>query len=184
MNYFDEPQEILRVDENDSVLGSVDKLLAHKEGLLHRGFTLVLFHNDRVVLQHRKHMVFDDCFDTTISSHQLSIDDKPQNDLDAIAKTLERETSLTIDSCRAEPKHVGTFMYKASQKDGQFTEHEVLRVYVAKIDAVPVMNETFAYGLSLKTVEEIKQSRAEFKNMLAPWSQEMIKRDLLQQPPL
>src|SRR3989338_8675413 len=71
MDYYKQQQFLAQVDENDKILGKIEKWDCHKKGILHRGYTCILIYQNSFVLQHRKHPVFDGVFDLSFSSHPV-----------------------------------------------------------------------------------------------------------------
>ena len=45
---------VILVDENDSVLGTMDKMEAHVKGLLHRAFSVFIFNDKNEILLHQR----------------------------------------------------------------------------------------------------------------------------------
>src|SRR3990167_1728773 len=92
--YLQQSQTIIRVDEKGNAIGEIDKWEAHKKGILHKGFSVALFHKDQILLQLRKHPVFDKVVDVTASSHPLVIDGKNQPEEEAVHNCLVREWNV------------------------------------------------------------------------------------------
>src|SRR5690606_8547615 len=107
MNYFNQKQYIAQVDRNDNIIGKIEKWEAHTKGVLHRAFTVAIFFEDKVLVQHRKHPVFDKVFDVTVSSHQIYENDTLQDDKIALMNTLQREWNISKDNLLKEPKLKG-----------------------------------------------------------------------------
>src|SRR3989344_317831 len=70
-NYYKQKQYVGKVDKNGKHLGYVEKWDAHKKGILHRGFAIILVYKNYYLLQHRKHPAFDAVLDLSSASHQL-----------------------------------------------------------------------------------------------------------------
>ncbi len=179
MNYFDVKQYIAKVDKNNSILGKVEKWQAHKEGILHRAFTIALFYQDHVLLQHRKHPVFDTVFDITISSHQIFTGETLQTDEEAILNTLKREWHVTEHDLVIKPEMKGTVYYQAADPKSEYREHEVCHIYSCSIDEMKMPNLDFAYGFSLQKIDDIKNQNHELYPLLAPWVKEAFKEGIL-----
>ncbi len=94
MDYYKKTLYIPQVDKNDNVLGKVERWKAHREGILHRGFTVAVMFDDQVICQHRKHPVFGGYLDLTASSHPLYEGEKIQTFEDAVNNTLHREWGI------------------------------------------------------------------------------------------
>lgn len=169
MEYYKKKLFLAEVDKNDSAIGKIERWQAHKEGVLHRGFTTILTYQDNIVLQHRKHLAFDGYFDLTFSSHQIYVNKKLQTDVEAINETLKREWSIDKTGLTSELKYLGKFYYKAKDPNSVFTEHEIDYIYQTELKNLPTPNSDFAYGFELINKSQIK----DFK--LAPWVEEVIK---------
>ncbi len=179
MSYYDENQEIAHVDEHDTILDSVEKWEAHKKGLLHRAITVAVFYNDYAILQHRKHPVFDNVFDLSVSSHQLMNNGEVESDENTLYRTIQRELGLTEEHLIKKPVHDGSIYYKAKDPHSDYIEHEVCHIYTCRTKIVPKINLEFAYGYSLQKVEEIKNKKSPLYSILAPWVKEMIGKELI-----
>ncbi|OGK35133.1 hypothetical protein A3A93_02855 [Candidatus Roizmanbacteria bacterium RIFCSPLOWO2_01_FULL_38_12] len=169
MDYFDQLQYIAKVDKNDKVIGKIERWQAHKKGILHRGFTLAVFYKNKIVLQHRKHPVFDGVFDATISSHQIFENEKLEDDISAIYKTLDREWNIGEENLDAKPKYVGKIYYQATDPRSDFKEHEICRIFSCSLKNLKLPNFEFAYGLIVKPLNEIKNPKNPLYPLLAPW---------------
>ena len=170
---------IARVDKKGKIIGEIEKWEAHKKGILHRGFTVAVFFKDYLILQHRKHPAFDATFDVTISSHQLFINNKLQDTIDATYDALKRELNLTEDDLISKPEKIGFVYYKAKDPNSEFIEHEIDDIVVVKIKKMPIPNYDFAYGLSLVKRDELSNKKSRIYNNLAPWVKVMLAKNIL-----
>ena len=177
MDYYKKKLFLAQVDKNDNIIGKVERWKAHKEGVLHRGFTAILTYKDNIVLQHRKHLAFDGSIDLTFSSHQIYINEKLQTDLEAIYDSLKREWNLDKSGLVYEPKFMDKFYYKAKDPNSIFTEHEIDYIYVAELKNFPTPNLNFAYGYKLIDKSQIKDLKLSgIENLkIAPWVEEITK---------
>lgn len=179
MNYFDQKQYIAHVDKNDTIINKVEKWQAHKEAILHRAFTVTFFFEDKILLQHRKHPVFDSVFDATISSHQIYIDDILESDEDAITNTLNREWFITDSELVQKPIHKGTIYYQSKDPLSEYIEHEMCRIYTCTLSKLTLPNFEFAYGFSLLDPKKLKEKNYPLFNLLAPWVKKTFEEGLL-----
>lgn len=179
MSYYDELQEIAHVDKHDTILSGIEKWEAHKKGLLHRAITVAVFYNDYAILQHRKHPVFDNVFDLSVSSHQLLQNGEIESDIHTLHRTIKRELGLSPSDLLHEPVHDGAIYYKAKDPHSKYIEHEVCHIYTCHTKNVPKINLEFAYGYSLQKVEEIKNKRSPLYAILAPWVKVMIEQNII-----
>ncbi len=169
MKYYQQKLFLAEVDKNDNIIGKIERWQAHRDGILHRGFTTILTYQNNIVLQHRKHPAFDGYFDLSFSSHQIYKNRKLQTDLEAIYETLEREWRVKNDDLVEEPKFLGKFYYKAKDPQSVFTEHEIDYIYKAELKNLPTPNFDFAYGFKLINKLKTKNFR------MAPWVKKIIK---------
>lgn len=159
-------QSIIRVDENGKSIGTIDKWEAHKKGILHKGFSVGLFYHNQLILQIRKHSVFDKVVDLTASSHPLVINGNNQSEEDAVHDCLLREWNVRNNEL-SNFRNCGSFVYKAEDGAG-YIEHEYCTFYVAFIDREIKSNSDVAYGFAVVSLEELKKNKKLFPN-LAPW---------------
>lgn len=169
MYYYQKKLFLAEVDRNDDIIGKIERWQAHRDGILHRGFTAILTYQNNVVLQHRKHLSFDGYFDLTFSSHQIYINEKLQTDLEAIYEALKREWNIDKTGLTDEPKFLDKFYYKAKDSQSIYTEHEIDYIYISELKDLPTPNFDFAYGFELVNKLQIKN----FKT--APWVNEIVK---------
>lgn len=174
MDYYKDIKHIAQVDSNDTILGKIERWEAHEKGILHRAITVAVFYQEYAILQHRKHPVFDNVFDLTISSHQL-YEDTMQSDEEAIEQTLRRELDLAIPDLEEQPRSQGSIMYNAKDPQSKYIEHEVCHIYTCRTKTVPRINLDFAYGYSLQKMSDIINHHSPLHAILAPWVKEMIR---------
>lgn len=179
MDYFDQTQHIAAVDKTDTIIGKVEKWEAHKKGILHRAFTVAIFFEDQILLQHRKHPVFNNVFDATISSHQIYVEDQLQADETAVLMTLKREWSINESDLIQKPEFKGTVYYQAKDPLSDYTEHEICRIFTCSIKELKLPNFDFAYGFSRQNLEEVKKKESNIYTLLAPWVQKSFEEGLL-----
>jgi len=170
---------IATCDKKGNVTGQIEKWEAHRKGVLHRAYTVAIQHNGKILLQHRKHPAFGGVLDATISSHQLMINGKLEDTVESTIKTLEREWNITKKDLAKPIINDGAVYYKAKDKFSEFIEHEVCDILVAEVKTLKEPNFDFAYGYSIVTIDQLRDtSTLLFKN-LAPWVKVMLKNKLL-----
>ena len=176
MHYYKKIQYIAQVNKNDEIVGPVEKWKAHRENILHRGFTVVLYVENKIFLQHRKHPVFDGVYDLTFSSHQVYLGNKIQYDKDAVFEALTREWNLNKNEIPQNGlKFLGKFYYQAKDPKSIYSEHEVDYVYSLTLSKSPKPNLDFAYDIQRTSLEEVKKYNSRFFPLFAPWAKEIIK---------
>ncbi|MDA1317228.1 MAG: hypothetical protein O3B87_04350 [bacterium] len=174
MHDYTNEQIIAQVDENDTIIKSIERWEAHKKGILHRALTITVQLEQNVLLQHRKHPVFDGVWDMTVSTHQLYDGDVLQDDMTAIMLTLERELAITSEDLVQQPIKKGVVQYKAKDPKSDYIEHEVCHIYSCSVRALPKINNEYAYELTTVNRQELEQSNNHLGLELAPWVIEML----------
>lgn len=125
--------KVVLVDANDKALGTMEKLAAHQEGLLHRAFSVFIF-NDRgeLLLQQRAMHKYHGggLWTNTCCSH-------PQWGEEVLSSAIERlqwEMGLT---CALQFSHA--FIYNA-KVENNLIEHEYDHVFIGYTNEDPIIN--------------------------------------------
>lgn len=175
LEYYEKQLFLAALDLNDNIAGKIERWQAHKEGVLHRGFTALLSYQDNLILQHRKHLAFDGYFDLTFSSHQIYQNENLQSDTDAIYEALKREWNIERSDLVDKPNFIGRFYYKAKDPQSIFTEHEIDHIYRIGLKNPPTPNLDFAYGFKLINKLDMKNLKSEISKLkTAPWVDKII----------
>jgi isopentenyl-diphosphate delta-isomerase len=117
--------QLVLVDESDVAIGSIEKMKAHSEGLLHRAFSIFLFDDDgRMLLQRRALTKYHSAglWSNACCGH-------PRTGEQTAAGARRRlQEELGIDSSL---NHLGSFRYRAELENG-LVEHEIDHVFVGR----------------------------------------------------
>ena len=120
-------EEVVLVNERDEVSGRMEKLAAHRQGMLHRAFSIFIFHSDgSVLLQRRAPTKYHSggLWTNTCCGHP-----RPNEDVgDAAARRLWEEMRIA-PALSAQ----FTFSYRA-ELDSGLVEHEFDHVYFGNHD--------------------------------------------------
>lgn len=125
--------KVILVDSNDRAIGEMEKMQAHIAGVLHRAFSVFVFHPDgRLLLQRRADIKYHSpgLWTNTCCSHQQP----GETTLQAAGRRLNEEMGM---KCHIED--VYGFIYKAEVGDG-LTEHEFDHILIGITDAKPQIN--------------------------------------------
>jgi isopentenyldiphosphate isomerase len=179
MDYYKQKQTIAKADIKGQTIGKIEKWQAHRKGILHKGFTLILTIDEYYVIQHRKHKAFDGVFDLTFSSHQVFIKDKLQDTEEAVFEALEREWKIKRDDLATKPLVLGNVYYKSDDPKSEFVEHEIDEILKVKLKTLPIPNHDFAYGYSLVDKKELLNKKGRIYPLLAPWVKKMIEKKMI-----
>jgi len=126
-------ESVILVDEHDHVVGTMEKLEAHRRGLLHRAFSILLFnHQGQVLLQKRSRHKYHSggLWTNTCCSHPL-----PGESMEhATRRKLKQEMGIDLHTDFAYK-----FIYRADLDHG-LTEHEYDYVFIGHFDGAPEIN--------------------------------------------
>ena len=143
------------------------KALCHQgEGRRHLAITLLLFNREgQVLLQRRKHGLFDDVWDLTAATHLLHHCDGSDESIDdAAARCLWREYQI-------EPVHVavlGAFSYFA--RYGERCENEYCFTLVGELNGSFKLNPEVAYGSQWVDQADFYADIARSPEKYSPWA--------------
>jgi len=176
MDYYKEKQFLAEINEQDEIVGKIEKWEAHKKGVLHRGYTALITFEDQLILQHRKHPVFDNVFDFSFSSHQIYKGAVFQDSVVAVLNGLGREWGVHAEDVIDDIKLIKKIQYKAFDDASGYYEHEIDYIYAVEINRIPNPNYEFAYGFYTIHKNNIdKLIDARIQSLLAPWAHKIIK---------
>ncbi len=173
-------QEILipQVDEQDRYIGPVERWKAHREGILHRAFTVAVYYDGKIICQHRKHPVFNDVFDFTASSHPQVLSGVIQSVEDAVYATLDREWGMKKTDVQY-LNNVGFALYDDKDPNSEYREHEYCYLLTCETTHLPILNSEVAYGYSLVSNEELNDPVKRALYQFAPWVHAFLAKGLL-----
>ena len=127
-------ENVILVDKNDTQIGLMSKLDAHKKGILHRAFSVfVLNNNNEIMLQKRAYNKYHSAglWTNTCCSHQR----EGENSVEAGKRRLLEEMGF-----ETELKIITSFIYKVEFENG-LTEHELDYLLIGKYLKSPVINK-------------------------------------------
>jgi isopentenyl-diphosphate delta-isomerase len=126
-------EKVILVDKNDCEVGIEDKIIAHKEGKLHRAFSIFIFNiKGELLLQQRAITKYHSggLWTNTCCGHP-----KPEEPLEKAAhRRLREEMGI---SCKLQ--RIDSFIYQVNFVNGLF-EYEYDHVLVGKFNGSPILN--------------------------------------------
>jgi isopentenyl-diphosphate delta-isomerase len=126
----DAAEFVTLVDADDNVLGSEGKLRAHRDGALHRAFSIFVFDRDRRLLLQRR--AAHKYHSASLWSNTCCGHPRPgEAPAAAAARRLHEEMGF---SCALRPAF--RKMYRATLP-GSMVEHELDQVFVGRFDGLP-----------------------------------------------
>lgn len=155
-------EEVILVNENDVVIGTMEKLEAHKKGLLHRAFSVFIFNDkNELLLQRRALNKYHSggLWTNTCCSHP-----RPnENILNAANRRLVEEmgfeTELTFKT---------SFIYNTEFENG-LTEHEFDHIFFGTYNVNPKINADEVDSFSWLTIEDVNQKIKQNPNDFTSW---------------
>ncbi|HEX4852022.1 MAG TPA: isopentenyl-diphosphate Delta-isomerase, partial [Puia sp.] len=144
-------QEIILVDEKDHAIGVMEKLEAHRKGLLHRAFSVFIFNSKgEMLLQQRSVEKYHSggLWTNACCSHPA-----PGEDIHAAAtRRLQEELGFSTPLTK-----VFDFIYRSSFENG-LIEHEFDHVFIGIHDAPIHADEQEISDYYFLGIEEISES--------------------------
>ena len=152
---------VILVDKKDREIGKEEKIKAHKEGKLHRAFSVFIFNKKGELLLQQRQITKYHCpglWSNTCCSHP-----RPGKD---IKKEAERRLKEEM-GIRADLKEVFSFIYKA--KVGDLIEYEFDHVFFGKFDGKPKPNKKEVKEWKWQDLKEVRKDIKKNPQKYTPW---------------
>jgi isopentenyl-diphosphate delta-isomerase len=153
---------VILVDENDTPIGLMEKIMAHEKALLHRAFSVFIFNEKRqLMLQQRALHKYHSpgLWTNTCCSHQR----QGESNIEAGKRRLMEEMGFTT-----ELTETTSFIYKAPFDNG-LTEHEYDHVMVGYYNNEPEINPEEVADWKWMAVEEVKEDIKKHPERYTAW---------------
>ena len=164
--------EVIIVDENDIEIGTMEKMEAHRKGLLHRAFSVLIFNSKgELLLQQRALHKYHSpgLWANTCCSHP-----RKGEDLIAAAKRrLNEEMGFVCDLTVA-----GHFIYRCDFDNG-LTEHEFDYVLKGIYDNDPVINPDEVMNYKWSNIDLLKKEFELNPSLFTFWFKELLQRNFI-----
>ncbi len=124
---------VILVDQEDNAIGTMEKMEAHRKGLLHRAFSVVIFNSKgEMLLQKRATTKYHSAglWTNACCSHPMPGEPMPQ----ATQRKLKQEMGIDLKT-----EYVFKFIYR-TQLENSLIEHECDHVFTGIFDGVPIIN--------------------------------------------
>jgi isopentenyl-diphosphate delta-isomerase len=126
-------EEVILVDRNDNAIGTMEKMEAHRKGLLHRAFSVMIFNSKgEILLQKRAKSKYHSggLWTNACCSHPL-----PNESMEvATQRKLKQEMGIDLKT-----EYAYKFIYNTSL-DAGLIEHEFDHVFTGVFDGEPNIN--------------------------------------------
>lgn len=168
-------EKIITVDLDDNVIGSIEKLEAHKLGVLHRAFSVLVFnHKGEVLLQRRNRNKYHSpgLWSNTCCSHQRVGETLEE----AVHRRMKEEMGFT---CELEEKF--KFIYKV-EFSNHLMEHEIDHVFLGYYegDIHPNLEEVDEYQWI--DYQKLQEHRRENPEEYTYWFKILLDQDEMEKP--
>jgi len=154
--------KVILVNEQDSPVGSCEKLAAHKEGLLHRAFSVFIFNSKgEMLLQQRAMGKYHSggLWTNACCSHPAKGEDLESAAHRRLMEEMGFDTAV---------QKVFDFVYKASFDNG-LTEYEFDHVFAGYYEGEIYYNKQEVMDFCYKNLDEIKSSLASHPHRYTAW---------------
>jgi len=154
--------DVIIVDKDDRVICNEEKIKAHKEGKLHRAFSIFIFNSKKeLLLQKRSLKKYHSGgkWSNTCCSHPLDGKDIKEQAEERLKKEMGISTEL---------KGIFSFVYK-TKVDNNLTEHEYDHVFLGYYDKDPEPDEKEVENWKWMKIQELKQDIKQNPDAYTPW---------------
>ena len=157
-----ESQQVVLVDSQDQPTGKMEKLEAHRKGVLHRAFSVFIFNKeDEMLLQQRAK---DKYHSAGLWTNACCSHPRPdENVKDAAERRLMEEMGFTIPL-----EKIFDFIYKEEVGSG-LIEYEFDHVFTGSYDGEILFNEDEVVAYAFKTIAEIEQLLKSKPALFSKW---------------
>jgi isopentenyl-diphosphate delta-isomerase, type 1 len=154
--------DILLVDENDNPVGTGEKMDVHRQGILHRCFSILVYNSKREILLQKRAAVKYHCpgqWSNACCSHPAPGDHL----LLAARRRLKEEMGISIPV-----KETGVeFIYKV--KVGDLIEYEYDHLLYGQFDGEPKINPQEADDWKWMAFADLRQDMKANPEIYTPW---------------
>ena len=155
-------QEVILVTEKDEVIGTIEKMQAHEQGLLHRAFSVFIFDNKgRMLLQQRALQKYHGAqlWSNACCSHPY-----PDEEVEVAAlRRLKEEMGFSTTL-----KKLFEFVYRA-EVENNLVEHEYDHVFAGTYEGVITINTNEVGDYCYEEMHRIKQDLKEQPGKFTTW---------------
>lgn len=155
-------EQVILVDTQDEEMGIMEKMKAHKLGILHRAFSIFIFNTKgELLLQQR---AFDKYHSGGLWTNTCCSHPRPQENIAAAAhRRLQEEMGFDTDI-----NHAFSFIYKV-QLDHGLIEHEYDHVFIGVYENEIVPNKDEVASYCYKSIETISSDIANQPELFTEW---------------
>lgn len=154
--------QVVLVDSKDNPIGTLDKLVAHVEGKLHRAFSVFIFNDkNEMLLQQRSKKKYHggELWTNACCSHpQIN-----ENILESARERLSFEMGLHCDL-----QFIFSFIYYA-EVENNLIEHEFDHVFIGYTTETPILNKDEVQNFEWIGIKELQKKIIETPENYTYW---------------
>lgn len=155
-------ENVILVDDQDNAIGTMEKMEAHRKGILHRAFSILIFNSKgEVLLQKRSKNKYHSggLWTNACCSHPMP----GESILEATRKRLKHEMGIEL-----QPQFTYKFVYHI-QLDKELIEHEYDHVYIGIFDGTPVVNTEEVEDWKFISVQTLRHELKQHPESYTEW---------------
>lgn len=157
----EEENSLILTNMRDENLGTGEKLAVHKNGLLHKAFSVLIYHENKVLLQKRAAGKYHSAglWANTCCSHPRQGEDLKE----AAKRRLMEEAGISCDI-----EEIGSFIYRAVFDNG-LTEYEYDHVFIGEYGGKYVCNKEEAEEMEYVDIGWLAEDMKNYPDRYSPW---------------
>lgn len=155
-------EHVILVDQNDQMVGTMEKMRAHQEGLLHRAFSIFVFNSQgELLIQKRAPIKYHtgSLWSNTCCSHP-----KPN---ESVEETLQYKLHQEM-GFQCELERAFSITYRAELGNG-LVENELDHVYIGSFNGDPQPNHEEVCDWKYIALQDLKKEMEQHPNAFTPW---------------
>lgn len=160
---------VILVDKDDNEIGTCEKIDAHKKGLLHRAFSILIFNSAGQMLIQKRAQNKYHC--PGLWSNACCSHPRPgENLLSAAIRRLNEELGIVCDL-----RHSDSFIYRTEFSNG-LVEYELDHVFIGQSDSTPVLNKNEVEEFKWIYLEDLKTDVLDHPEKYTSWFKAILNR--------
>jgi len=160
-------QEVILVNKHDEEIGTMEKMEAHLQGMLHRAFSILIFNSQRKLLIHRRAFGkyhSEGLWTNTCCSHPFPGEDLVEAANRRLREEMGMKTSLAP---------LFSFIYRA-ELENDLVEHELDHVLIGFTDDQPRVNPDEVSDYKWMAMYEIEEDIEKNPGNYTAWFKKII----------
>ncbi|MFM7724322.1 MAG: isopentenyl-diphosphate Delta-isomerase [Bacteroidota bacterium] len=160
-------QEVILVNKHDEEIGTMEKMEAHLQGMLHRAFSVLIFNSQRKLLIHRRAFGkyhSEGLWTNTCCSHPFPGEDLVEAANRRLREEMGMKTSLAP---------LFSFIYRA-ELENDLVEHELDHVLIGFTDDQPRANPDEVSDYKWMAMYEIEEDIEKNPGNYTAWFKKII----------